>query len=349
MFTSKLNEYDFVVICKSCNSQLLLQRDPTVRNLEHLKLRGSQFQFLARCPDCWVEHGYLACEVRNVKEPAPMQSVRKGVLSDAINVAVSTVCIRIFELAVHPPFVYKPVNMSTNPLDPLFDASREFARSFSARPHNELRGVTDGKAVGTYVEHGFQQFLIDNNVVEPEDIGSSAKGIDLPNMSIDIKVTSIRQPQSSSPFKSFKQKIEGLGYHLILFVYEKTDTPTECYIKLLAVRFIPSHRTADYQTTKGILSILERGGNADDIFAFLVERMIPVDEDSLMAYAEWLVAHPPVLGYLTISNALQWRLQYRRVITNNLEDVVNLDAVPHGDLAELIPEKPVITPIDEDE
>jgi|GEM_PF-1370219 len=246
-------------------------------------------------------------------------------------------------------FVYKPLNMSGNPLDRLFDSSRQFARSFSERPHNDLRGVTDGKAVGTYVEHEFQQFLIDNKVVEPQDIGSSAKGIDLPKLSIDIKVTSIRQPQSSSPFKSFKQKIEGLGYNLILFVYEKTDTATECYIKLLAVRFIPAHRTADYQTTKGILGLIERGGNAEDIFAFLVERMIPVDEDSLMQYAEWLLAHPPTLGYLTISNALQWRLQYRRVITSDLKDVVNLDAIPHGDLAELIPDNPVIAFVDDEE
>ncbi len=26
------------------------------------------------------------------------------------------------------------------------------------------------------------------------------------------------------------------------------------------------------------------------------------------------MANPPNIGYLTISNALQWRLQYRRVI-----------------------------------
>ena len=30
--------------------------------------------------------------------------------------------------------------------------------------------------------------------------------------------------------------------------------------------------------------------------------------------AEELLESPPKIGYLTISNALQWRLQYRRVI-----------------------------------
>ena len=46
---------------------------------------------------------------------------------------------------------------------------------------------------------------------------------DLPSLDVDIKVTSIRQPQSSCPFQSARQKIYGLGYHLLIFVYEKSD------------------------------------------------------------------------------------------------------------------------------
>lgn len=220
----------------------------------------------------------------------------------------------------------------------LFEAAKEFSSVFSSTPHNDLRGITDGKAVGTYVEHKFQEFLTDRGVVRREEIGSSAKGIDLPSLNTDIKVTSIRQPQSSSPFKSFKQKIEGLGYNLILFVYEKTDTAMECYVRLLATRFIPKERTSDWQTTKGILGIIERDGNSEDVFAFLVERMIPVDEATLMQYAEHILVRPPLLGYLIISNALQWRLQYKRVITNVLEGVVNLDPPGTPSLAEGVEE-----------
>ena len=47
--------------------------------------------------------------------------------------------------------------------------------------------------------------------------GNSASGIDIPSLDLDIKVTSIRQPQSSCPFKSARQKIYGLGYHLIIY------------------------------------------------------------------------------------------------------------------------------------
>jgi hypothetical protein len=120
-----------------------------------------------------------------------------------------------------------------------------------------------------------------------------------------------------------------------LFVYEKSDTANECYIRLIATRFIPKERTADWQTTKGILDIIEREGNSDDIFAFLVERMIPVDEATLASYAEYILSRPPLPGYLTISNALQWRLQYKRVITNVLEGIVNLDPPGVPNLADV--------------
>lgn len=167
-------------------------------------------------------------------------------------------------------------------LTKFFEATREFAREFSAGRHNHLRGPSNPKDIGTYIEHKFRDFLASRGIVKPEHFGSSAKGIDLPSLDTDVKVTSIRQPQSSSPFKSFKQKIEGLGYNLVLFVYEKIDTATECFLPLRAVRFIHKERTADFQTTKGVRGIIERGGDEEDLFAFLVERMIPVDEITLM-------------------------------------------------------------------
>lgn len=104
------------------------------------------------------------------------------------------------------------------------------AKSFCERESNfdnkELFGVTDGKAVGTFIEHKFSDYLEENYDVEK---GSSANGIDLPSHDIntDIKVTSIEQPQSSCPFKNARQKIYGLGYNLLLFVYEKSDDPAK--------------------------------------------------------------------------------------------------------------------------
>ena len=39
-----------------------------------------------------------------------------------------------------------------------------------------------------------------------------------------MATTFVNQPQSSCPFRDASQKIFGLGYDLLVFVYEKTDT-----------------------------------------------------------------------------------------------------------------------------
>ncbi|MCM1091285.1 MAG: hypothetical protein NC413_10625 [Muribaculum sp.] len=113
-----------------------------------------------------------------------------------------------------------------------------FCEFMKKENHSSLIGVTDGKAVGTYVEQRFQDYISGKYETE---IGSSAKGIDFPDTSIetDIKVTSI--------------------------VYSDL--------------------------------------------------------------AEEILAHKPEQGYLTISNALQWRLQYARVIAldNTVNGVLNYE------------------------
>jgi hypothetical protein len=192
------------------------------------------------------------------------------------------------------------------------EASR-FAELETGHDEPTLYGVTDGKAVGTYLEHKFTSYLADKYDYEQ---GNSASGIDLPGLGVDIKVTSIKQPQSSCPFKSASQKVFGLGYHLLIFVYEKSDDEKNKTGKLDMQHtiFVEKERTADFQTTKGILDILNRDGNKDDIVAFILERNLPVDEIGAEQLAERIIKTPPNEGYLTISNALQWRLQYSRVI-----------------------------------
>lgn len=44
-------------------------------------------------------------------------------------------------------------------LPSLKTAAKEFCVSISATPIHNLYGVTDGKAVGTYVESAFNQYL----------------------------------------------------------------------------------------------------------------------------------------------------------------------------------------------
>jgi len=107
-----------------------------------------------------------------------------------------------------------------------------FAEVESSHTEPTLYGVTDGKAVGTYLEHKFQTYLREKYAYKE---GSSAGGIDFPKLGVDI-------------------------------------------------------------------------------VAFMQDRLLPVEEIQALQIAEEIIANPPNIGYLTISNALQWRLQYRRAI-----------------------------------
>lgn len=79
-------------------------------------------------------------------------------------------------------------------LKDLLSEAELFADIQSKTEYPELFGVTDGKAVGTYMEHKFNETLL---LKYDFDMGNSASGIDFPELELDIKVTSIKQPQSS--------------------------------------------------------------------------------------------------------------------------------------------------------
>jgi hypothetical protein len=198
-------------------------------------------------------------------------------------------------------------------IDLLCVEAQTFSDLESKHAEPALFGVTDGKAVGTYLEHKFRVYLQERYVFEQ---GNSANGIDFPDLGVDMKVTSIKQPQSSCPFKSARQKIYGLGYGLIVFVYDKADDSAlrVATLRMTATVFVEPQRTADFQMTRGLRQIVENEGNEDDLMAFMAERNLPVDEIELKNLAEEILRNKPEQGYLTISNALQWRLQYGRVI-----------------------------------
>lgn len=200
-------------------------------------------------------------------------------------------------------------------IDLLKNCAAEFAKDLGSRNINELYGITDGKAVGTYVE---DKFLISTRGKYDFVVGNAASGIDVPGLQIDIKCTSIKQPQSSCPFKNAAQKVFGLGYSLIVFVYDKHDDEKTRTSRLdfQHVIFVHDNLTADYQCSSGVLSILKNDGNKDEIIAFLIEKNLPLDDIGLNELADRIMRDPPtVAGCLTISNALQWRLQYTRAIT----------------------------------
>jgi len=155
-------------------------------------------------------------------------------------------------------------------IDLLCHEAQEFSGAETGHAEPSLYGVTDGKAVGTYLEHKFRSHLLKRYSFKE---GNTASGIDFPGLDVDMKVTSVRQPQSSSPFKSARQKIYGLGYGLIVFVYDKSDDAKKksATLRITDTVFVEKHRTGDYQMTKGLRQIIENDGNVDDLMAFMVD------------------------------------------------------------------------------
>ncbi len=197
--------------------------------------------------------------------------------------------------------------------DALRAEARIFADHESAHDEPSLFGVTDGKAVGTYLEQKFRAHIKAKYTCED---GNSAKGIDFPDVNVDIKVTSEKQPQSSCPFKSARQKIFGLGYSLLVFVYDKKDDGENrtAKLKINHTIFVEASSTGDYTMTRRLREMLDDEANEDDIVAYLNDRNLAVDEIEARNIARDVLTSPPAQGYLTISNALQWRLQYGHAI-----------------------------------
>ena len=211
-------------------------------------------------------------------------------------------------------------------LKKLFSATKSFCISEGKINFPELIGVTDGKAVGTFVEHRLKEYLL-----QQYDLiaGNSASGIDFPSPDIntDIKVTSIKQPQSSCPYKSSRQKVFGLGYNVLVLVYDKKDTKSTSRLNFLNCTFVDKTCTADFTVTKRLTEMLKDGANKADVIAYFEDRNIPGDDITLNQLAAEVIQNGVQQGYLTISNALQWRLQYQRVISlsNSVIGVLNYD------------------------
>ncbi len=65
----------------------------------------------------------------------------------------------------------------------LKNAAKLFCEQESTYNNKDLYGVTDGKAVGTYIEHRFQEYLSKNYTYEQ---GNAANGIDLPGKLMEL-------------------------------------------------------------------------------------------------------------------------------------------------------------------
>ena len=191
---------------------------------------------------------------------------------------------------------------------------KEFCIDMEKRVIPELRGINDGKKVGTYFEHEIKKFL-EKKLGKPLG-GSSAAGKDIPAFNIDVKTTSIQQPQSSSPFTDASEQVFGLPYNILLFIYQKSDTVIGATFKIISCCYIPQDKTGDHRITKEILNLLSKLKNmeiTDNEFKEAVERKLQIKGAKLAdGIIEKIKTNPPQLGAITITPAIQWRLNYNK-------------------------------------
>jgi len=192
--------------------------------------------------------------------------------------------------------------------------AQNFSRIESRHKEKSLFGVTDGKAVGTYLEHKFKNYLKTKYDFEE---GSSANGIDFPGLNVDMQFTNILEPFSASPLKSARQKIYGLGHSLIWFLYEKTNIheSKRATINIVSAFFVDRNSTADFKTTSGIISVLKNDGNRDDVMAYILDSRLTYDEAEASKLAAEVLSNPPKLGFIFAANFWRERSQYRESIS----------------------------------
>ena len=184
--------------------------------------------------------------------------------------------------------------------------ARIFSAAESLHAEKALYGVTDGKAVGTYLEQKFRKYLKDAGYAF--QAGNSGSGIDFPGLEVDMKVTSIRQPQSSCPYKSARQKVYGLGYSLIVFVYDKVDNPKRKTgtLNILHTIFVEKERTGDFYLTKALRHILDNEGNQDDLWSHMYSERLSEDETLLSELASEVMEQRPEQGLVSFNGRLSW-------------------------------------------
>ena len=120
-----------------------------------------------------------------------------------------------------------------------------FAKAQSKHAEPSLFGVTDGKAVGTYLEHKFQTHLHSRYIYGR---GNSAKGIDFPELGVDIKVTDtldkrdyhissekIIKVLSYKPVSSIRQEVANLRKALDGGQFKEIDAAEHYNMKFMKV------------------------------------------------------------------------------------------------------------------
>jgi hypothetical protein len=140
--------------------------------------------------------------------------------------------------------------------------------------------------------------------------GSSSKGIDLPQLNYDIKITSMREPQSSAPFGHASERIFGLPYGILLLPY---DDESDGLVFIEPVLFAAGE-TADRRVTAALQEMRDGGATQGEIAAFLLGADVGLSGDEIERVSARIIKEGIPQGRLVLSDAHQWRLRYSEAL-----------------------------------
>lgn len=219
------------------------------------------------------------------------------------------------------------MSMAKQPLtvELLCTEATAFAAIQAQTPRPDMYLRTIPKGVGTAMEKEFRAHLQANYNFVP---GHSSKGVDFPGIGVDVKATLITRPQSSCRFTSVDQKVYGLGYDLLVFLYRKRDDKDQktAFLKIEKTVFVCKKQTGDHTLTRILLADLQTGANKEDLISTMRSKYLALTDEEADKLGDRLLREPPLQGYIGISPAQQWRLRYRKAAeyAGQVEGVLDL-------------------------
>lgn len=179
--------------------------------------------------------------------------------------------------------------------------------------------TTTSKKIGTYFENELRDWMESQRGIESD--GSIAEDEDIPELNLDVKATSESQPQSSIPMKYPLERITGMQYDVLVFIYKKDRSVYGNKIDVVNCSYIPKERTGDHRKSEKARELIHKYKNEDisrDILKSRIEELTGLShfEGIELVTEEQLddmIQNPPKKGAMTVSAAAQWRPSYNQM------------------------------------
>jgi hypothetical protein len=183
----------------------------------------------------------------------------------------------------------------------------EAARGVVGELNESYGGGRLTKTSATAIEQRLHEYLGRRYIV---DRGNAASGADLPALGYDIKVTSMRKPQSSAPYRGISEKIFGLPYGILVLPYSDSRGRVTFGEPVL----LRPEETADRRLTAQLNEMKKQGVGWGQFIGFLRAITPDVEPVELERLASRIVDEEIPSGRVGLSDARQWRVRYGEAI-----------------------------------